>query len=108
MTKGEFDVLYHQLSPTLQARLLASLSHDLTIVARSYDGPEGREALSGILVALNELQHQITAQIGHLIGNEERYPDDVFVEILFEHAEKSGLMPAFLRSIERVTASPPG
>ena len=106
MTRSEFDVLYRGLSPTRQARLLASLGHDLTVVARSYYGPEGREAPSHILIALNELQHQVTAQIGHLIGNEDRYPDDVFIQILFEHAEKSGLMPAFLRSIERVAAIP--
>ena len=40
------------------------------------------------LIGLSELQHQLSAQIGHYLDGEEIkvYPIDVFAQILFEKA----------------------
>jgi hypothetical protein len=50
------------------------------------------------LIGLSELQHQLSAQIGHYMDGEEIkvYPIDVFAKILFEKATYYQILP-FLR-----------
>ena len=85
--------------------ILAGLAHNLTVVARSFysDSPQGQVVPSDVMIALNELQHQISGQLRHLADEDEkRYPDDVFVNILFERAANPKLEKDFLRYFERV------
>lgn len=67
-----------------QALLLATLSHELTMVAR--EGYEvGTERLTDpeLLRRINEIQHRIASAImARLSGSIERYPDDVLIGII--------------------------
>lgn len=67
-----------------QALLLASLSHELTMVAR--EGYEaGTEHLSDpqLLRRINEIQHRVASAImARLSGSMQRYPDDVLISIV--------------------------
>jgi hypothetical protein len=86
---------------------LAGLAHEMTVVGRSFysDSPQGQVVPSDVMIALNELQHQITGQQWHLADeDEERYPDDVFVNILFDRAANPRVEKDFLRSFERVVS----
>jgi hypothetical protein len=85
--------------------ILAGLAHNLTVVARSFysDSPQGQVVPSDVMIALNELQHQISGQQWHLADEDQkRYPDDVFVNGLFERAANPKLEKDFLRYFERV------
>jgi hypothetical protein len=101
VTRSELRDAYCKSSSKAQLSLLSGLAHEMTIVGRSFysDGP----APSDGMIALNELQHQITGQLRHLVAEDgERYPDDVFVNILFELVAKTELEKDFPRSFERV------
>lgn len=78
---------YAALNPAAQARCLARLACQLTIEARGTYIPQ-TEAIADPtrLRRMNELQHRITAQLSHVLGNAERYPDLVFIEIVMEMA----------------------
>jgi hypothetical protein len=56
------------------------------------------------LIGLSELQHQLSAQIGHYLDGEEIkvYPIDVFVEILFEKATHHQILPFLRGAINRI------
>ena len=106
MTRSELALIYRGRPSQNQATFLAHLAHELTIVARaSYvQGPNGLEAPPAVLITLNELQHQVSGQLGHLLkGDEKRYPDDEFLDILFGIAEKQKLDADLLRCFETVT-----
>src|SRR4051812_45507402 len=79
-----FIARYGALPDEGKIACLAHLSHELTIVFRGWL-LEGATATQ--LSPLNELQHQISSMIRHLSLREpKRYPDDVFIRILFERA----------------------
>lgn len=88
MNQSKFQVLFAALPTADQARLLAAVSANLTVSARSTDTSQiGQEKALSRLFALNELQQAITTQIVPLMTNDDkRYPSDVFVKILFEVA----------------------
>jgi hypothetical protein len=85
-----------------RARTLNRIAHDLTICTREFEAvrePFKNPALViKMLIGLSELQHQLSAQIGHYMDGEEVkvYPVDVFVQILFEKASQYQVLP-FLR-----------
>jgi hypothetical protein len=76
--------VFSALTEDRQAVVLAAYAHELTIVAR--DGYEaGTERLSNplLLRRLNEVQHRVASAIlDRLQGNQERYPDDVLIDIV--------------------------
>jgi hypothetical protein len=86
LTHERIRHLYSQMTPPEQARFLALLALNLTVVARNwYPTEEGQPAPSEKLIAINELQHTVTGQLVPLLGNDaRRYPDDVLINILFE------------------------
>lgn len=88
MTTHEIKPLFLGMSTGQKIRLLALLAHNLTVCARAVALPEVQDALARRkLLGLNELLHLITAQVMHLIcDDEDRYPDDVFMTILLETA----------------------
>ena len=68
---------------------LSKLSHDLTICAREFRSPSISDDKSIIikkLLGFSELQHKISAQVGHYCAGEEIkvYPVAVLIEILFD------------------------
>jgi hypothetical protein len=78
---------YSALAPNKQAIFLAELAFETTVWARgSYLLLTGDDHASAeLLTRYNELQHKITAHLMHLLnGNALRYPDEVFVNILFD------------------------
>jgi len=67
---------------------LALLAHDITVCARgSYPGEVQEEEVIKKLCALNEIQHNVTGQLVHMLANDNRsYPDETFIDIIFEKA----------------------
>jgi hypothetical protein len=89
MTVHEIKPLFLELSADRKCRLLSLVAHNLTVCARAaalpevQDGPARRK-----LLGLNELLHLVTGQVMHLVrGDQKRYPDDVFMDVLLETAE---------------------
>jgi hypothetical protein len=80
---------YSALSAKNQARFLARLAHEMTVWGRdAYKVLTADDAVSAeLLTGYNELQHKISAHLMHLLeDNNLRYPDDVFINILFDMA----------------------
>ena len=91
-----------------RARILNRISHDLTICTREFEAatePFKEPALViKMLIGLSELQHQLSAQIGHYMDGEELkvYPIDVFTKILFEKASRYQILPFLRGAIGRI------
>ena len=67
---------------------LSFFAHEITISARgAYPEQVEQNDEIGRLVTFNELQHNITSQMAHMLAKDEkRYPDQVFIDILFSKA----------------------
>jgi hypothetical protein len=85
-----------------RARTLNRIAHSLTICTRDFEAAtqpfkDPAMVIKG-LIGLSELQHQLSAQVGHYMDGEEIrvYPIDVFAKILFEKATYYQILP-FLR-----------
>lgn len=83
--------LFGKVSDDSKPRLLSLLAHELTIYARgAYSGLASNSEATEKLRVLNELQHIITGQLAHLLaGESDRYPDDVFINILYEQSRRA-------------------
>ena len=93
MNLAQASKTFSAQSPQQQAILLARLSWELTLVGR--DAYEvGTEGLTdpARLRAVNELQHQITQFLRAVLeGDPQRYPDEVFLHIIFESSTDAPL-----------------
>lgn len=82
-----------------RARALNAIAHCLTICTRQFEAATQPFKEPSIvikrLIGLSELQHQLSAQIGHYMDGEEikAYPIDVFAKILFEEATYYQILP---------------
>ena len=82
-----------------RARTLNSIAHCLTICTREFEAAtepfKDPSIVIKKLIGLSELQHQLSAQIGHYMDGEEikAYPIDVFAKILFEEATYYQILP---------------
>lgn len=106
MTREQVISAYAKLSREDQSYLLARLSHELTVCVRGCysSAPQVVNSRAGSPVgAINEIQHQLSAHIGHLIKNDgKRYPDDVFIQTVFFWSQtQAGLEEELIRSFER-------
>jgi hypothetical protein len=92
VTQGEVKPAFVGLQPDQQARVLALLAHNVTVAARTaYPGQVEEHLVAGKLRTFNEVLHTITGQLMHLLeGDPNRYPDDVFIDALFERAQQGG------------------
>jgi hypothetical protein len=83
---------------------LAWLSHDLTIHGRAFgldlDGNQAVRAFRG----LNELQHKISQNIGHLSEGTNRYGGELIWQILHETAANYGLSAHLQTSLKNLAA----
>jgi hypothetical protein len=87
--------------------LLAWLSHELTIHGRCFamdlSGQKAIDAFKG----LNELQHTISNDIGHLAKGTNRKSGEVILQCLEVIASQCGLSADLRWSLERISASQP-
>ena len=92
MDTNEVLASYRSFSELQQAKFLSRLGHQITIFARdTYN--TGTEELSNPrqLRCINELMHKILSQQSKiLLGNRNRYPDDIFIKMIFNIAATCG------------------
>jgi hypothetical protein len=90
-----------------RARTLNSIAHCLTICTREFEAAtepfKDPSIVIKKLIGLSELQHQLSAQIGHYMDGEEVkvYPIAVFAQILFEKATHYQILPFLKWAISR-------
>ncbi len=92
LEKADVVQEYSAVSDADKLRLLASLARNLTASARGvqFDYRSFASIASQKLLAFNDLQEQISTMTVQLLEHDDnRYPDDVFVEVLFDLAEKA-------------------
>lgn len=70
---------------------LAWLSHDLTIHGRGFGLDHRGDVVVRAFKGLNELQHQISQNIGHLNDRTNEYDGDLIWRILYDTAARHGL-----------------
>jgi hypothetical protein len=91
-----------------RARALNRIAHSLTICTREFEAATQPFKDPGMvikkLIGLSELQHQLSAQIGHYMDGEaiKVYPIDVFAKILFEKAIYYEILPFLKGAINRI------
>jgi hypothetical protein len=85
---------YAALDSRCQAVLLATLADRLSLMARdTYAGQDGVSDGTR-LRAFNEAQNRILAQLLRLLTSDtQRYPDDVFANVLVDHFQTLGIDP---------------
>lgn len=82
--------LYSNESKLQQVNFLSCLGHQITIFARdSYDPNTDFLSNPAQLRCVNEIMHRLLGQQSKLLlGDQERYPDDVFIKMIFDMASK--------------------
>ena len=89
MDVNEALSLYRGKSEQEQMKILARLSHQITIFARDTYELES-EGLSSPekLRCINEIMHRVLGQLNkHLNSDSSRYPDDLFIKMIFDMAD---------------------
>lgn len=92
MNVNEALSLYCNESESEQAKFLSRLGHQITIFARDTYEPN-TDALSNPaqLRCINEMMHRILGQqFKLLLSDRDRYPDDVFIRMIFDMAATCG------------------
>jgi hypothetical protein len=90
-----------------RARTLIQMADELTICSREFEAAPQQFKDSAIvikkLIGLSQLQHQLSAQVGHYMDREEItvYPIDVIAKILFEKATYYQILPFLRGAISR-------
>jgi hypothetical protein len=81
----EVKTRFKKLTQTEKQYVLANVIHLLTISARDlYDVPDPERARK--LEEINEVIHTASGKLAELIADSAQYPDDVFIDILYEVA----------------------
>jgi hypothetical protein len=93
--EDEMRVWFVSLNNDDRIRLLSRLLVEISIAAREAYSTADADAghATKLLHSCNELVHQVSRQLDHYLRNQpetKRYPDDVFVPILFDVARMSG------------------
>ena len=103
MTIDEAKNRYLSSAPAIQAQILASYAHWLTMLAReTYE--VGKEGVTDpvTLRRLNEVMHRVTAHILALLKEKkERYPDDVLLSIIIAPEDRLHPESAFIDAVTR-------
>jgi hypothetical protein len=89
-TRRKLKQSYAGLLSDKKTFFLSILALELTVSARgAYPSQELKVEKDSLtrLICLNEIQHTVTGHLAKMINkDDERYPDDVFFEIMFEKA----------------------
>jgi hypothetical protein len=97
---------FSHYSPQEKNDFLLQLAHALTIIARDTYEVEG-EGLTqpARLRRLNEVQHRIASFLVALMRQDgQRYPDDVLVRLILEHAEDLELQRQLQEAVRHLMA----
>lgn len=103
MLKDEFTTAYMRAECAMRFRLLGSVTENLTIEVRDLL-IEPDDSLPESLRVINELIHHVNGQLtAESSLREKRYPDDVFIDILFETMSDSSsvLQERICRAVTR-------
>jgi hypothetical protein len=103
VTANEVTAAFVALTPQRQMQVLSRLAFELTISARCWHPGQADEGVAvRKLSSLNELQHTVTGQLMHLAaGDGQKYPDPVFVAVLFEKAQGGHSEQELRRALEK-------
>jgi hypothetical protein len=94
-TRKRIAARYAALDTEHQAILLARLADRLSLMARETYEPGEGVSDSTRLRAFNEAQNRILAQLVRLLTSDpQRYPDDVFANILMDQFQMLRIDPA--------------
>jgi hypothetical protein len=90
MTQDEIRLLFSELSVDLKSYMLSLLAHQITVYARgAYPEQQPEREVILKLLTFNEIQHTVTGHLSRILsGDQKRYPDDSFIQILFEQASR--------------------
>ena len=80
---------FQSLSVNEKIRVLAQVSYHSTIAGRDVSMQGDCQQQRGRLIALNEMQHKLAAQILALLKNSKRYSDKDFLLILEDMAKQA-------------------
>ncbi len=88
MDVNETMSLYCNETESWQVKFLSRLGHQITILARdTYDIDNDSLSNPTQLRCVNEMMHRILGQqFKLLLDDRSRYPDDVFIKMIFEMA----------------------
>jgi hypothetical protein len=85
---------FESLSPDDKVRVLGLVSYHFTIAGRDVSTQGDCQQQRDRLVALNEIQHKLVAQILALLKNRsDRYPDKDFFLVLVDMSKRAGMLP---------------
>jgi hypothetical protein len=106
MSSAVITLEFAHLGREKKAQFLCRLGTRLTTVGRELYLDEeltisGQKRMRG----LNEVHHRIFGQLGHLVENDQGYPDDVFVATLRLLAAENGLAAEFSDAWDAAAAS---
>lgn len=91
---------YLELPDSDKVIFLALISGHLTIHGRAFALDLAGEEQISSFKGLNELQHQISFHLAGIGMKKDRYPDDVFIQILSEKASSFGLSAHLAQSLD--------
>jgi DNA-binding transcriptional LysR family regulator len=97
---------FSHYSPQEKSDFLLQLAHALTIIARDTYEVEG-EGLTqpARLRRINEVQHRIASFLVALMRQDgQRYPDDVLVRLILEHADDLELQRQLQEAVSHLMA----
>lgn len=93
-TRKRIAAQYSALDSARQAVLLARLADRMSLMARDTYDPNGGVADGARLRSFNEAQNRILAQLLRLLtASTQRYPDDVFANILVDQFQTLRIDP---------------
>ncbi|MBA3239732.1 MAG: hypothetical protein H0T60_00710 [Acidobacteria bacterium] len=111
MTPDNAINIFASYSHAEKKEFLAQLMYELTLITRdSYEVGQDGLTNSRRVRRVNEVQHRVSAFLWALLRNDpQRFPDDVFIKIVLEHADDEmlgrQLGEAFARlAAQRLTA----
>ena len=102
MTADDIKTTFLNLPSDRKIRFVSLLAHNVTVGARAcYPGPDEEGSAAQKLRTFNEMQHTITAKLLHLVGDGPLdFPDEGFLDTLFEKARQGDCEPDLLRAWE--------
>jgi hypothetical protein len=94
---------FEPLSPGDKVRVLGQMSYHFTIAGRDVSTQGDCQQQRDKLVALNEIQHKLVAQILALLKNSsDRYPDKDFFLVLGDVSKRAGMFPYLQGALAKV------
>jgi hypothetical protein len=71
--------------------ILLEVASELTVVLRVISTEQGKDELLKSHWVVSECQHRLLGYVTAAMTDQEHYPDDVIIEILFDHLDHPAL-----------------